>query len=182
MPFDPAYIVASVLAAIVLLLLVLSMFYNVSGTWERVPSHEEQQALERAGLPLPQDRLSLGQFGPFVTGRRDLPGGYQAFGGFALLGRVSLSRRDYGLRALMQQGFPEAIAKSLDGEITAKMQLRLVLAGEILDGYFIPFKVEFTHRPAKITGIHPLQAQRRRYRRLSAEELAEDTQPAFATS
>ncbi len=180
MIFDPAYIVFWIVGGLVLLLLVLSQFNNVSGTWERIPSQEEQQDYESRGLPVPHDRVVLGQFGPFVTGRRDLAGGYQAFGGFAFLGKVQLSRRDYGLRSLMQQGFPESIAKSLDGEITAKLRLRLTMGGELLDGYFIPFKVEFTHQPARITRVYPLNERRRRYRKLAVEEIAELEQSAQA--
>lgn len=172
-------IVPWLIGGLLLLILLINSFFNVSGTWERVASHEEQQALAERGLPPPREQVVLAQFAFFVTGRRELPGGYQEFSGLIFLGRLRLSRRDHGLRSLTQQGFPEPIAKNLIGQITAKLQLRLTMGGEVLDGVFVPFKVEFTHQPPKITQIYPLASQRRRYRRLTAEELV--VEPSMKT-
>lgn len=163
------WFVGGVLLAIVL----VSLLFNVSGTWERAPSDPEQAEADRNPYKAtPRERLVLGQFGPFVTGRRDVAGGWQEFGGLMLFRTLRLTRRDHGLRALTNQGFPEHIAKLIDGEVTGKLRLRLTAAGLLLDGSFTPQKVEFTHRPPRITARYFLEPTPRRYRRLTAEEAA----------
>jgi len=161
--------------AVVVLLVFISFVLNVSGTWERIPTEEELAEAEEEGLwPLPEERLVLGQFGPFVTGRREIPGGYQEFSGFMVGRTLRVSRRDHGVRSLVQQGFPEVIAKLVDGDITGKYRLSLEGGGLLLEGIFTPLKIEFTHRPPRITARHPIAPKPRRYRRLTAEELVPD--------
>jgi hypothetical protein len=141
--------------------LVLSWIYRVTGTWERVLSAQERAEGARA------ERMTLGQLGPFVTGRRDVPGGHQEFSG-VLVGRtVRLTRRDHGVRSLAGLGFPDAIAAKLDGTVMAKLELQ-VKDGVLLEGSFSPQKVEFTHQPPRITRVFFLGPQPRRYRRLDA--------------
>ena len=64
-------------------------------------------------------------------------------------------------------GFPEPVARKLDGEVMAKLELRL-RGGVLLEGLFMPQKVEFTHQPPRITKSYFLAGQPRRYRRLDA--------------
>jgi hypothetical protein len=80
--------------------------------------------------------------------------------------RVRLTRRDHGIKALLSQGFPENIAKQLDGEVMARMTLKLKDGGAFLDGAFEPQKIEFTHQPPRITSAHFLAPQPRTYRRV----------------
>lgn len=142
---------------------VFSAFlFRVSGTWERVLTPEE---LEQGLRP---ERITLGQLGPLVTGRRDLAGGHQELSGFMVGRSVSLNRRDHGRQALVAMGFPDAVAQKLDGEIMARMKLSLVHDGLVLEGTFEPQKVEFTHQPPRITRVYFLPGQPRRYRRLRA--------------
>lgn len=147
-----------------------TLIFRVAGTWERVLTDEEREE------GLRPERLTLGQLGPLVNGRRDVAGGYQEYFGYMVGRTLRIKRRDYGVQALMAQGFPEAIAKQLDGEIMARMTYRLTGGGAFLEGAFLPQKVEFTHRPPKITDAYFLAPQPRSYRRvipLPAEESVE---------
>lgn len=157
-------------AALVALWFLSTLVFRVAGTWERVLDDEEREEGKRP------ERLTLGQLGPLVNGRRDVPGGYQAFSGYMVGRTLRLARRDYGVRALMAQGFPEPIAQKLDGEVMARMTMRLTGSGGFLEGEFVPQKVEFTHRPPKITDAYFLEPQARMYRRVipvEGEEPAE---------
>jgi hypothetical protein len=132
--------------------------------------------------------MELAQLGPFVTGRRDVIGGHQEFSGYLVGRSMRMVRRDHGVESLTALGFPEGIAKQLDGEVTARLKLRVV-DGMFLEGVFIPQKVEFTHRPPKVTKAFYLQPQGRRYRRVvpipveddarrRVEDRAVDVEPA----
>jgi len=177
------------LGALVLFGIIVSFVFNVSGTWERIPIDDEPVQSDADGYDYDyedddddddeyqyslalNERLVLGQFGPFVTGRRDLPGGHQEFSGFMVGRTLRINRRDHGVRSLVRQGFPEVIAKLVDGDVTGKFKLTLVSAGLLLDGSFSPQKIEFTHRPPRVTARNFLVPKPRRYRRLTAKELA----------
>jgi hypothetical protein len=148
------------LAAGVSLWALSALLFRVGGTWERVLSDDEKAVGTHA------ERITLAQLGPLVKGRRDVVGGYQEFSGFVFGRSVRLTRRDHGASALAAQGFPDAVAKQLDGEVMAKMNMRLTEGGTHLAGEFLPQKVEFTHRPPRITDAYFLEAQTRRYRRV----------------
>lgn len=152
--------IVSGLAALGALWFLSTLIFRVAGTWERELSDDE---IEEGKRP---DRMTLGQLGPLVNGRRDVAGGHQEFSGFMVGRTLRLSRRDHGVKALMAQGFPEAIARQLDGEVMARMTFRLTGGGTYLDGSFVPQKVEFTHRPPKITDAYFLAPQARTYRRV----------------
>lgn len=155
-------LVVVIIAASALVLWVgASLFFRISGTWERQLSASEREAGATA------EQVTLAQLGPLVTGRRDVPGGHQELMGLAFGPVVRLTRRDHGVRALTAMGFPEAVAKKLDGEIMARMELRL-RGGVLLEGSFSPQKVEFTHQPPRITRAFFLPPQPRRYRRVDA--------------
>lgn len=150
---------------------VLSTFiWRVTGTWERVISDEERAEGAR------KERITLGQLGPFVTGRRDVKGGYQEYSGLLVGRTVTLTRRDHGVKSLAAMGFPDGVALKLDGEVMARLKLSLIDGGFHLDGTFEPQKVEFTHQPERVTGMHFLPGQRRRYRRV---EPARDRVPVL---
>lgn len=163
-------VVIILLLGVAALWLFLAWLYRVTGTWERVLSAEEQEEGLRA------ERVTFGQLGPFVTGRRDVPGGYQQYAGMLTGPRLTLTRRDYGKPALMRMGFPEGVADKLEGEVMANLKLRVVDGGMFLEGSFEPLKVEFTHQPPRITALVPQPAQRRRYRRVQP---LEERVPAF---
>jgi hypothetical protein len=147
--------------------LLMTLVFRVSGTWERELSDDERELGTRP------ERIVLGQLGPFVKGRREVGGGYQDFSGLIIGPMLRLTRRDYGVTALKAQGFPESIAKLLDGEVMAKLTLRVRASNTRLEGEFVPQKVEFTHQPPRITEAYFLDPQVRRYRRVAAEEVGE---------
>lgn len=153
-------VVIAALGVAAVLWVVAAFLFRVTGTWERVLTDEELADGLRA------ERITLGQLGPLVTGRRDVVGGYQEFSGFVVGRRVSLQRREHGVRALAGLGFPDSVAARLDGEVMARMRLSLADGGAQLEGTFEPRKVEFTHQPPRVTRMYFLPGQPRRYRRV----------------
>ena len=152
---------------------LLSTFvFRVGGTWERVLSKAEIADGVRV------ERITLGQLGPFVTGRRDVVGGHQEYSGIVVGRRVTLTRRDHGKKSLAAMGFPDAVAQKLDGEIMARLKLTLTDGGISLAGTFEPQKVEFTHQPPRVTGMYFLPGQKRRYRRVEPVDALEPAVPA----
>ena len=142
--------------------LLSTFIWRVTGTWERVISEDERDGGAK------KERITFGQLGPFVTGRRDVKGGFQEYSGLMMGRTVTLTRRDHGVQALASMGFPDGVAAKLNGEIMARLKLSLVDGGFYLDGTFEPQKVEFTHQPERVTGMYFLPGQRRRYRRVEA--------------
>lgn len=157
-------VVVALVGGAFVLWLASTFLFRVSGTWERELTGAERDAGMRP------ERISLGQLGPLITGRREVAGGHVEFSGLLVGRTLRLTRRDHGPKALQALGFPEAIAAKLDGEVTARLELQL--RGGVfplfLDGTFTPQKVEFTHQPPKITRSYFLEPQPRRYRRLDA--------------
>jgi len=151
----PEILVAVLIISLIALWFLINAFFSFSGTWEREVKELTQLA--------EKERISLGQFGPFVVGRCELSGGYQTFSGLALGPKVWLKRRDYGVPLLIRHGFSREIAIDLEGQVLAR--LRLSLSGDRLDliGYFIPYKVSFSHNPAKVLSITALEPQLRKY-------------------
>lgn len=145
---------------------VSSVIFNVSGTWERVREEGEDKA--------PPERLTLGQLGPFVRGRREVPGGWQEYAGNMWGRNVTLIRRDFGIDALRKSNFPEELAKKLHGDVFAELKLVLVEEGTFLRGTFMPQKIDFLLAPPRITARHWLKPVPRSYRRVSAVELEEE--------
>jgi hypothetical protein len=157
-------VIASGLVGVLAMWIIASVVFRVTGTWERELTPAEREA------GVSPERVTFGQLGPLVTGRRDVAGGHQELSGVLIGPYLKLTRRDHGMRALTAMGFPEPVAKKLDGEVMARLELR-VRGGVLLEGTFQPQKVEFTHQPPRITGQYFLPAQPRRYRRLDAVAL-----------
>ena len=153
-------VVIAALAATAVGWLLLAWIYRVTGTWERVLASDEAEEGGRA------ERITFGQLGPFVTGRRDVAGGYQQFSGMLVGPRLSLTRRDHGVLALARMGFPDGVAEKLQGEVMAHLKLRVVDGGLFLEGTFEPVKIEFTHQPPRVTAMVLQPPQPRRYRRV----------------
>jgi len=156
-----------VLAGLAGLSLLGSLVFNVSGTWERVPEGDVPPGTR-------PERLTLGQFGPFVRGRRDVPGGWQEYAGLMWGPRLKLTRRDFGVEALKRQNFPDVLAAKLNGDIFAELKLTLTDGGVTLQGTFTPQKIDFLLAPPRITQRYWMPAVGRAYRRVSAVELEED--------
>ncbi len=152
-----------VLLVVVMLLVgawaLLGVIYSISGTWERDDIENQDSALGR-------ERVTLAQFGPLVLGRREVAGGYQSFFGIGFANTFYLSRRDHGQLLLKKEGFPEPIAKLLEGEIMMRMKLKISPDKLFLAGLCEPYKVEFTHEPPRITAKRRVAPAPRRYRRV----------------
>ncbi len=157
------------LAGLAGLSLLMSVIFNVTGTWERVP--EDGQST--GGVP---ERLTLGQFGPFVRGRREVPGGWQEYGGLMWGRGLKLTRRDFGVEALKRQHFPDVLAQKLSGDVFAELRLNLTDGGLSLEGTFTPQKIDFLLAPPRITQRYWMPPVPRAYRRVSAVELEEASQ------
>ncbi|MDP2341773.1 MAG: hypothetical protein Q8O67_12515 [Deltaproteobacteria bacterium] len=157
-------VVVAVAGGAFALWLLTTFLFRVSGTWERELTPAERESGMRP------ERITLGQLGPLVTGRREVPGGWQELSGLLVGRTLRLTRRDHGVKALVALGFPEPVAHKLDGEVTARLELGLKggMMPLFLEGSFIPQKVEFTHQPPRITRSYFLEAQPRRYRKLDA--------------
>lgn len=165
--------IPALLLALVALTLISSLWFNVSGTWERLPDLDPDSGKERSPTG-PLERLVLGQLGPFVRGRREVPGGWQEYSGLMFGRRLTLTRRDFGVPALVRANFPEALAQKLNGDVFAEVRLQLVEMGTELRGTFKPQKIDFLLAPPRITSRHWMPAVPRSYRRVSPAELEEE--------
>ena len=150
-----------VVAVIVLgVWLFLSVVFSVTGDWERLYSVE---ATRQGNIS--RDCVHLGQLGPLILGRSEQPGGYQTFFGVAFGPYVLLRRRDFGKRLLVNSGFPDDVCGQVEGRVMGYLWLKLGFENSLLEGNFSPYRFEFTHRPAAITGIFRMPGQRRVYKR-----------------
>lgn len=149
-------------------MLLTSLFYSFSGVWER---------MDEVSPVVARERIRLAQFGPLVLGNCNVVGGQQSFFGFALGPALWLRRRDRGVPFLAREGFPEAIAKQVEGQIMARYRMRLASDRNFMNGIFIPYRVEFSLQPPRVTAMHAQAAVSRRYRRV---ELVLDKQVAAA--
>ena len=160
--------VPAVLCALIAASIIGSLLFNVSGTWERVRDDDDIKG------KAPRERLTLGQFGPFVRGRREVPGGWQEYSGLMWGRSLTLTRRDFGVDALTANHFPLELAQKLHGDVFAELRMTLIDDGLTLTGVFIPQKIDFLLAPPRITTRHWLKPVPRGYRRVSAVELEEE--------
>lgn len=159
-------LIFSVVVTVFFLWVVFSFFVRIGGVW--IQEFDDTKRRKRH-----DDEVELAQLGPWVTGRREVDGGVQEFSGFLIGRTVRLKRRDRGIDFLVQSGFPEAIARQVDGDVSARLVLTLVDGGTRLTGDFIPNKVEFTHQPPRITSIYALTPVSRSYRRVEGARVPE---------
>ena len=141
------YIFVSVTAYIALWVGYASM-RPIEGVWKRYDVDDEFVQIE--------------QFGPFLSGRRNIDGGNHVFVGLQTFNRISLVRRDFGIPALIAAGFPPVIAKLVNGSIMAKLKLKRRKDGFLI-GSFRPQKVLFDEASARVLSRHYLQAVSRAY-------------------
>jgi hypothetical protein len=143
--------------SVFLVTLLSGLFYSFSGVWERMDNTSKIASRER---------IRLAQFGCFVLGKRVVVGGNQHFFGLAFGAHLWMRRRDYGLPFLTSEGFPPAVAKQVEGQIQARYQLQLSNDRNFLEGVFIPYRVEFSSEPPRVTAMHPQPSVPRKYRRI----------------
>lgn len=147
----------------------------ITGQWVR--DHEE--GIGTRSDHEETEQFYLSHFGPFVYGEGHRGDARYEYGGWILGRTIFLHRRDHGVQALMEQGFPKEIAKRREGQIQAKLRLNLERQ-DCLTGSFIPRKVEFTHNPPRVVAVIDLHAQPRLYKRVDKvkTEVGEQTQGA----
>jgi hypothetical protein len=130
----------------------------VAGVW-----HRESDGVE-------EEYIQIEQFGPFITAKRNVDGGNQMYTGLQTFNRVRLVRRDYGIPALIQAGFPAAIAKKINGTVMAKLSVKR-RSDKLLDGEFRPQKVLFDEASAQVLSRQYQGAIARAYHKTDLEEL-----------
>lgn len=145
----------SVLGTLFVLWVMFPFAFPVTGIWKRDGENEF---------------IQFEQFGPIVSGRRSVDGGNQMYSGFQLFLWLRVKRRDYGLPALISQGFPEVIAKKINGSIVARLTLRRAGKSRLV-GTFRPMKILFDEPTAKVLGRHYEGAQVRAFDLTNLTEL-----------
>lgn len=120
----------------------------IEGIWKRTDAEDEY--------------VSFTQFGPFISGKRNVDGGNHVYLGMQTFNRVRLVRRDYGIPALIAVGFPPNIAKAVNGSVMAKLTLKRRADGA-LSGSFRPQKVLFDEATGSVLSRHYQAATPRLY-------------------
>ncbi|MEM6730240.1 MAG: hypothetical protein AAF658_01720 [Myxococcota bacterium] len=110
-----------------------------------------------------QRTIELDQLGPWLTGRSERPGGHEIYKGFAVFGRVWLSRRNFGEQHLRELGFAESAIPVVDGAITARLRFRS--SSGRLRGEFIGLRFDFSDPPVKILRAAQIAATERVWER-----------------
>lgn len=169
--FEFWHLLLLALGALLLGWLVRGFLVRIAGTWERV---------DEGVKPGTRELISLVQFGPFVRGRRMMKGGFQEYTGWIWGRTVSLARRDHGEGLIVAQGFPKELVPEIDGTVTARLKLTLSADARAIFGTFMPQKIEFTYQPPAITGRVFLEPSFRRYRLVSRELVATETEETAA--
>ncbi|MEI6805425.1 MAG: hypothetical protein WCK49_02835, partial [Myxococcaceae bacterium] len=158
-----------IILSLLILGILLSLLFPIAGTWERV--FEAGQSI------WDRERIVFKQFGFVIIGQQVVSGGVQKFFGLALGPSIWLRRRDFGVQALMHEGFPEPIAKIAQGRVLLHLSLKLSADRLFLKGYATPMKVEFYEDGSGIKSIHPVEPALRTYRKT---ELTPVQQPNLA--
>lgn len=157
-------------ATLLLASLLLGSLFSFAGVWERMDNMSNFATRER---------IRLVQFGCVVLGKRTVVGGQQRFLGFAFGPALWLRRRDFGLAFLQNEGFPNGVAREVEGQVVAQYKLQLSQDHHFLEGVFVPFRIDFTAEPPAITAIKAQTPVPRKYRRI---ETIIDTKMAAATT
>ncbi len=129
--------------------------------------------------------MILKQIGFIVFGSQTVHGGKQRFFGFAFGRKVWLKRRDYGIPALEQQGFPKEVAKLVQGRVLLKLHLKLSPDKLFLTGDALPYKIEFFEDGSGIKSVSEVSPTPRNYHRAeliptgSVSQLTSVGKPAY---
>jgi hypothetical protein len=145
----------SVIGAIFVLWVLFPIAFPVSGIWKRDGDEEY---------------IEVEQFGPIVTGKRSVDGGNHLYSGFQIFIFLWLKRRDFGIPALIAQGFPENIAKKINGSVTARLRARRA-SRQILLGAFRPQRILFDEASNRVMSRSYEAATPRRFVLTNLHEL-----------
>jgi hypothetical protein len=136
------------LVSLIAIWLLYAALNSVEGIWRREDAEDEF--------------LQLEQFGPFVTGKRNVDGGNHIYSGTLTFGTLKLVRRDWGIPHLIAAGFPAVIAKKINGSVMAKVRLRR-RTRKRLEGVFVPQKILFDEPSARVLSRDYQHAIERNY-------------------
>ena len=95
--------------------------------------------------------IELRQFGPLISGDASRPGGWERYSGFAIWGRIRLTRRDGGLDYLKSLGFSAEVAPLIDDSVMASFDLRL--NGSLLEGTMQGRVIRSERHPPRIISV-----------------------------
>ena len=157
---DPSYYVYGFVALVGYLVLWVGFatMYPIEGIW-----HRDSDGIE-------EEYIQIEQFGPFISGKRNVDGGNHVYSGLQTFTRVRLLRRDFGIPALIQAGFPAVIAKKINGSVMAKLVIKR-RGPKLLTGLFRPQKVLFDEASAQVLSRQYQPAIARTYRLTELTEL-----------
>ncbi len=141
--------------------------HSIEGIWRREDGEDEL--------------VQFTQFGPFVTGKRNVEGGNHMYSGTLTFSRLTLRRRDFGLPHLIAAGFPKVIAKKINGSVMAKLSLRR-RNPKRLEGVFVPQKILFDEPSARVLSRQYQPAIARNYVRTELANLPGRAQQATPRS
>ena len=127
-------------------------FYRVAGVW-------------RDGHRI----ITLLQWGPFVWGHARFAEGRQRFRGRIFLGRLRLTRWDYGSEHLQSFGFEPNYLAAMEGQATGYFALR-VQGPDVLSGEFYGRK--FTIKENKMVPVSLAPPAARTWQRDRAADIA----------
>ncbi|MBL4818300.1 MAG: hypothetical protein JKY15_03585 [Deltaproteobacteria bacterium] len=125
-----------------------------------------------------RERISLKQFSFIVTGRQSVPGGEYRYFGYAFGPWVFLRRKDYGVKAVMSEGFPENVAPKIEGRVMLKLYFKLSSDRLFLNGQVTPYKIEFYEDGSGIKSATPQEPIVRNYRRAELTPVPEQAEVA----
>ena len=115
-----------------------------------------------AGSWRDRDRLvELKQFGPWVWGNCQVPGGTQRYQGKIWLGALILERRDYGKQHLLQLGFNKVQAKSVAGQVMVRLKLKR--EEQVLRGHLWGTRFKFNPHTQAVISVQTTTAEDREW-------------------
>jgi hypothetical protein len=123
--------------------------YRIGGTWRDTTR-----------------QITLQQWGPIVFGNADFTGGHQRFFGAVFLGRLRLTRWDYGGEHLQSLGFAAAHVAAMQGQTTGYFRLQVV-DRQTLAGHFYGRK--FSSKGERMVPVGVVPPAPRTWQRTAAE-------------
>ena len=118
-----------------------------------------------AGRWRDRDRIvELKQFGPWVWGNCQVPGGVQRYWGKIWFGDLLLARRDFGKQHLCGLGFNEEQAQSVEGQVMVRLKLKL--EGDVLKGHLWGTRFQFNPRTKEMMSVQATPAEDREWARI----------------
>ena len=118
-----------------------------------------------AGRWRDQDRLvEIKQFGPWVWGQCEVPGGVQRYRGKIWMGDLILERCDFGKQYLLRLGFNPVQAKSVEGQVMVRLKLKR--EGDCLRGHLWGTRFKFNPQTQAVLSVTRTAAEVREWEKV----------------